>query len=203
MTALFRIEELRAGKLLIDGVDISTVPLKKLRSSIGIIPQEPMLWAATLRFNMDPFGKFSDEELWSVLDEVGMKHSVEQLNKQLSEAVEEGGANFSAGQRQLICFTRALLRKPKILVLDEATANVDNASDALIQSMLRKTFRECTVLTIAHRINTIYDSDRILVLDQGSRAEYDNAAKLLLIPGGIFANLWMQFQSSHNDSTGH
>jgi ATP-binding cassette subfamily C (CFTR/MRP) protein 1 len=160
MVGLFRIQELADGKLYIDNLDISTVPLHVLRKKLGIIPQDPVMFSASVRFNLDPFKQFSDEEIWKVLENSNIKEHVLSLPKKLDEEVSEGGDNFSAGQRQLICIARAILRKPKILVLDEATASIDNETDNLIQVMIRKQFSECTVLTIAHRLNTIIDSDR-------------------------------------------
>jgi ATP-binding cassette subfamily C (CFTR/MRP) protein 1 len=160
MVGLFRIQELAEGKLYIDNLDISTVPLHVLRKKLGIIPQDPVMFSASVRFNLDPFKQFSDEEIWKVLENANIKEHVLSLPNKLDEEVSEGGDNFSAGQRQLICIARAILRKPKILVLDEATASIDNETDNLIQVMIRKQFSECTVLTIAHRLNTIIDSDR-------------------------------------------
>jgi ABC-type multidrug transport system fused ATPase/permease subunit len=160
MVGLFRIQELAEGKLYIDNLDISAVPLHVLRKKLGIIPQDPVMFSASVRFNLDPFQQFSDEEIWTVLENTHIQEHVLSLPSQLEEEVSEGGDNFSAGQRQLICIARAILRKPKILVLDEATASIDNETDDLIQVMIRKQFSECTVLTIAHRLNTIIDSDR-------------------------------------------
>jgi len=197
MIALFRISELAEGSITIDGVDISKLPLRFLRSKLGIIPQDPVMFSATVRFNLDPFSTHSDKELWDILESVNMKEHVLSLPNKLSEEVAEGGDNFSAGQRQLICIGRALLRKPKILVLDEATASIDNATDALIQTMVRQSFKDCTVLTIAHRLHTIIDSDKIMILDAGKLGEMDSPDNLLSMPNGIFKSLWDQHQASH------
>mmetsp|Transcript_13658 Transcript_13658/g.13206 ORF Transcript_13658/g.13206 Transcript_13658/m.13206 type:complete len:1517 (+) Transcript_13658:272-4822(+) len=197
MIALFRISELADGKVLIDGIDTSTVPLNILRSKIGIIPQDPVIFSASVRFNLDPFEAHTDREVWGVLESVDMKDHVLSLPGKLSEEVAEGGDNFSTGQRQLICIARALLRSPKILVLDEATASIDNETDDMIQKMVRVNFKDCTVLTIAHRLNTIVDSDRIIVLDNGLLAEIDMPDVLMNTENGAFKALWDRHQESH------
>lgn len=197
MVALFRIENLSRGILRIDGIDISSVPLHVLRSRLGIIPQDPVIFSVTVRFNLDPFDDFTDTEIWSVLESVGMKDAILSLPNKLQESVSDGGGNFSSGQRQLICIARVLLRKPKILVMDEATASVDNDTDALIQDMVRSQFKGCTVLTIAHRLHTVVDSDRIMVLNAGKLEEYDGPNELLADPAGMFSALWKQHVDSH------
>ena len=202
MVSLFRVEHLQKGQILIDGVDIATVPLAVLRSKLGIIPQDPVMFSASVRFNLDPFREHSDDDIWNALVQVQMHEYIRSLPGKLDEEVAEGGSNFSAGQRQLICIGGALLRKPKILVLDEATASIDNDTDTLIQSMVRESFKECTVLTIAHRLHTIIDSDKVLVLDAGNLAEYGPPTALLA--KGIdpkneatFASLWERHQAAH------
>jgi len=190
MVSLFRIEELTAGQILIDDIDIATIPLNTLRSNLCIIPQDPVMFSASIRFNVDPFNMCSDSDIWEVLESVDMKAHVTSLPEKLNEMVAENGDNFSAGQRQLICIARALLRKPKILVMDEATASIDMETDALIQRMVRDRFKDCTVLTIAHRLDTIFDSDKIAVLDAGKLVEYESAKNLLNIPKGSFKLLW-------------
>lgn len=197
ITALFRIQELAGGTLLIDGVDCGTVPLHVLRSKLGIIPQDPVMFSASVRFNLDPFSEHTDLEIWDVLRNVDMETFVSSLPKKLDDLVAEGGDNFSAGQRQLICIARALLRKPRILILDEATASVDNDTDALIQSMVRQRFKDSTVLTIAHRLHTIIDYDKIMVLDSGYLEEMDTPENLLNAEHGKFRSLWDRHQSSH------
>nr|CAD7423122.1 unnamed protein product [Timema monikensis] len=181
ISALFRLARLD-GTIVIDSVDIQTLGLHDLRQRISIIPQEPVLFSATLRHNLDPFQEFNDDLLWNVLEEVELKESVESLDFQ----VNEGGSNFSVGQRQLICLARAILRNNKILVLDEATANVDPQTDALIQGTIRRKFADCTVLTIAHRLNTIMDSDKVLVMDAGTMVEFGHPHLLLQNPDGHF-----------------
>ena len=196
LAALFRITDLEKGTIFIDGIDISTVKLSTLRFRLGIIPQEPTMFAATLRFNLDPLGIYSDLQLFDALDAVGLKESVAAMPGVLEAEIIDGGENLSQGQRQLICFARAILRKPKIIVLDEATASVDNYSDAMVQIMIKEKFNACTVLTIAHRLNTIKDSDRILVLDAGLVAEFDGPEALLEKEGGLFASMWATFNQS-------
>jgi ABC-type multidrug transport system fused ATPase/permease subunit len=201
MVALFRIEDLSEGRILIDNIDISRVNVHSLRSRLGIIPQDPVMFSASVRFNLDPFEDFTDAHLWEILEAVNMKDHINTLPDKLDEEVAEGGENFSAGQRQLICIARALLRKPKILVLDEATASIDNETDEKIQKMVRLSFKECTVLTIAHRLHTIVDSDRIMVLQDGKLGEMDTTENLLRIPDGIFKGLWDRHNASHGGAT--
>ena len=177
--ALFRALLPRAGRVLIDGVDIGSVPLAGLRSMLGIIPQDPMLFADTVRFNIDPLALYSDAQVWAALSCVDLKAHVERLPGGLAHPVTEGGSNFSAGQRQLLCIARAVLRQPRVLVMDEATASIDVETDNLIQKMIRDSFQDCSVLTIAHRLHTVMDSDRILVLDQGEVSEFAAPAVLL------------------------
>eukprot|EP00542_Grammatophora_oceanica_P015908 CAMPEP_0194036992 /NCGR_PEP_ID=MMETSP0009_2-20130614/9365_1 /TAXON_ID=210454 /ORGANISM="Grammatophora oceanica, Strain CCMP 410" /LENGTH=1435 /DNA_ID=CAMNT_0038678979 /DNA_START=134 /DNA_END=4441 /DNA_ORIENTATION=+ len=188
MIVLFRISEIESdgGQILIDGVDTGAIGTSALRMGISIIPQDPVMFSNTVRYNLDPFGKASDEELWSVLKKVQLAEVIAALPLGLEEGVAEGGENFSQGQRQLLCIARSLLRNPKVLVMDEATASIDNTTDAAIQSMIRENFNDATVLTIAHRLNTIMDSDRILVLDDGRIAEFDTPDVLLAKQNGVF-----------------
>ncbi|XP_041086711.1 multidrug resistance-associated protein 1-like [Polyodon spathula] len=180
---LFRIIEPAQGKILIDGVNIAELGLHDLRSRITIIPQDPVLFSGTLRMNLDPFDAYSDEEVWNSLELAHLKNFVSGLPDRLNHECSEGGENLSVGQRQLVCLARALLRKTKILVLDEATAAVDLETDNLIQSTIRSQFEECTVLTIAHRLNTVMDYTRVLVLDKGQIVEFDSPASLLAEKG--------------------
>ncbi|XP_054479604.1 ATP-binding cassette sub-family C member 4-like [Anoplopoma fimbria] len=178
VSALFRLAEPQ-GKIYIDGVLTSEIGLHDLRQKMSIIPQDPVLFTGSMRKNLDPFNQQNDEDLWKALEEVQLKSVVEELPGKLETVLAESGSNFSVGQRQLVCLARAILRKNRILVIDEATANVDPRTDELIQETIRDKFRECTVLTIAHRLNTIIDSDRILVLDSGTIQELDRPFTLL------------------------
>ncbi|NXH19318.1 MRP1 protein, partial [Bucco capensis] len=183
---LFRVLEGSEGKIIIDGIDISTIGLHDLRGSLNIIPQDPVLFSGTLQSNLDPLGKHSDLELWEVLELCDLKDFVQALPKRLLHEIAEGGENLSVGQRQLLCLARALLRKTKILVLDEATASVDMETDNLVQSTIKREFCNCTVLTIAHRLHTVMDSERVLVLDAGRILEYDTPQNLLQRKGAFF-----------------
>uniref|UniRef100_A0A671NGU8 Multidrug resistance-associated protein 1 n=1 Tax=Sinocyclocheilus anshuiensis TaxID=1608454 RepID=A0A671NGU8_9TELE len=174
----FRIIEAAQGEICVDAVNIAELGLHELRSRITIIPQDPVLFSGSLRMNLDPFDGYTDEEVWRALELAHLKNFVSGLPDKLNHECSEGGENLSLGQRQLVCLARALLRKTKILVLDEATAAVDLQTDNLIQSTIRTQFEDCTVLTIAHRLNTIMDYTRVLVLDKGQMAEFDSPSNL-------------------------
>lgn len=186
MLSLFRIIEPAQGTILIDGVDVAKIGLHDLRSKLTIIPQDPILFSGTVRTNLDPFKSKSDEDIWAALELSHLKTFISGLDRGLEHEVQEGGENLSVGQRQLLCLARALLRKSKVLVLDEATAAVDMETDELIQQTIRREFAGSTILTIAHRLNTILDYDRILVLEQGRVAEFDTPASLLAAENSIF-----------------
>ncbi|KAI8895406.1 P-loop containing nucleoside triphosphate hydrolase protein [Globomyces pollinis-pini] len=189
MQALFRIVELKEGKIEIDGLDIRQLGLNTLRNGIQIIPQEPVLFSGTIRDNLDVQSLYSDADVWDVLQRIGLKDYVNSLADKLDSPVTENGENLSVGQRQLICLGRAILVKPKILVMDEATASVDADADKLIQESIKTHFANTTVLSIAHRLNTIIDFDRVLVLDKGELIEYDHPHVLLSKVDGLFSML--------------
>ncbi|NWU61608.1 MRP3 protein, partial [Pterocles burchelli] len=184
---LFRILEAAKGEIKIDGVKISEIGLHDLRSRLTIIPQDPVLFSGTLRMNLDPFNNYSDEEIWKALELSHLKRFVSSQPSTLEYECSEGGENLSVGQRQLVCLARALLRKTRILILDEATAAIDLETDDLIQMTIRTQFEDCTVLTIAHRLNTIMDYTRVLVLDNGTIAEFDTPANLIASKGIFYS----------------
>jgi len=198
MMMLFRLVEPDAppSGVEIDGVDILRLPLHTLRSRLTIIPQDAFLVGGTVRYNLDPTGAASDDDMRLALDRAQMAETVARLGG-LEALIEEGGANMSQGQRQLLCIARAVLRRPRVLVLDEPTASVDVATDAALQRVLRSAFPGVTMLTIAHRIDTILDSDRVLVLDAGRVVEFDAPEALLRDPTSAFAQLVHRSRQSH------
>ena len=210
MVALLRIVELDSGSINIDGVDIKHLGLKKLRSNIAVIPQDPVLFSGTVRTNLDPFGEYHDEKLFEVLHHVGLYNPMgervpskssltadergnksggrSQPIKSMSDEIAEGGSNFSVGQRQLLVIARSMLTGARIVIMDEATASVDADTDARIQRVFREHFKDATCITVAHRLNTIMDSDLVLCMDNGRAAEFDKPSTLLST-GGIFKDL--------------
>uniref|UniRef100_A0A8C4SRQ5 ATP-binding cassette sub-family C member 5 n=1 Tax=Erpetoichthys calabaricus TaxID=27687 RepID=A0A8C4SRQ5_ERPCA len=177
--ALLRLVELAEGHITIDGVDIAQVGLDDLRRRLSVIPQDPVLFSGTVRLNMDPCSEYTDTRIWEALEKAHMKENVINLPQMLDSTVLENGENFSVGERQLLCVARALLRQSKIVLLDEATAAVDLETDTLIQEMIHNSFRSCTTLIIAHRLNTVLSCDRIMVLHQGEVVEFDTPSALL------------------------
>ncbi|GAB6023497.1 hypothetical protein CHUAL_008275 [Chamberlinius hualienensis] len=191
ITALFRLSDIE-GDITIDGVSTSSVSLSALRRGFSIIPQDPVLFVGTIRYNLDPFEEQNDEALWNALDEVRMRESVMNLDKGLDSMVAEGGSNISVGQRQLLCLARAILRNSRIILLDEATSNIDKKSDEIVQTVLRKRFHDCTILIIAHRLDTIIDVDRVMVLHEGRLLEFDEPFHLLQNEESSFSKLVSQ-----------
>uniref|UniRef100_A0A4W4HDB0 ABC-type glutathione-S-conjugate transporter n=1 Tax=Electrophorus electricus TaxID=8005 RepID=A0A4W4HDB0_ELEEL len=183
---IFRILEAAKGEIYIDGINIAELGLHDLRSRITIIPQDPVLFSGSLRMNLDPFDAYSDEEVWKALELAHLKNFVSGLPDKLNYECSEGGENLSLGQRQLVCLARALLRKTRILVLDEATAAVDLETDALIQSTIRSQFEDCAVLTIAHRLNTVMDYTKVIVMDKGHIVEMDSPSNLIAQSGQFY-----------------
>uniref|UniRef100_A0A669QY19 ABC-type glutathione-S-conjugate transporter n=1 Tax=Phasianus colchicus TaxID=9054 RepID=A0A669QY19_PHACC len=185
---LLRLVEAAEGAILIDGQNIAQLGLHDLRMKITVIPQDPVLFSGTLRMNLDPLNQYTDADIWTALELTQLKNFVADLPEQLEYKCTDQGENLSTGQKQLVCLARALLQKAKVLILDEATAAIDIETDLQIQSALRTQFKESTVLTIAHRINTIMDCDRILVLEDGQIAEFDTP-KQLIAQKGLFYKL--------------
>ncbi|RVW50105.1 ABC transporter C family member 3 [Vitis vinifera] len=208
---LFRIVEPAAGQITIDGTNISSIGLHDLRSRLSIIPQDPTMFEGTVRSNLDPLEEYSDEQIWEVgfvilliysktLDKCQLGDEVRKKEGKLDSAVTENGENWSMGQRQLVCLGRVLLKKSKVLVLDEATASVDTATDNLIQQTLRQHFVDSTVITIAHRITSVLDSDMVLLLDHGLVEEYDTPTRLLENKSSSFAKLVAEYTVRSNSS---
>ncbi|CAH3031314.1 unnamed protein product [Pocillopora meandrina] len=190
VTALFRTPE-PEGEIIIDGIDITHLNIQAARRSMAVITQDPVLFSGSLRKNLDPFSLYKDHDLWRALEDVQLSCLVQQLPEKLEYKLKESGRNFSVGERQLICLARALLQKSKIIILDEATANVDFKTDRLIQDVIRNRFKDSTVITIAHRLNTIIDYDKMVVMDEGRVLEFDKPEVLLQNEDAIFARLFM------------
>ncbi|XP_047568306.1 ATP-binding cassette sub-family C member 11 isoform X1 [Lutra lutra] len=194
--ALFRLVEPAAGRILIDGVDICSISLVELRSKFSVVPQDPVLLSGTIRFNLDPFDHYTDEQIWDVLERTFLSTTISKLPQGLQAEVVESGRNFSVGERQLLCIARALLRNSKIILIDEATASIDLETDTLIQHTIRKAFQGCTVLVIAHRVTTVLNCDRILVMSNGKVVEFDRPEVLKQKPESVFAALLATAHSS-------
>ncbi|XP_072606382.1 ATP-binding cassette sub-family C member 11 isoform X2 [Vulpes vulpes] len=197
--ALFRLVEPTAGRILIDGVDICSINLEDLRSKFSIVPQDPVLLSGTIRFNLDPFDRYTDEQIWDVLEKTFLSMTISKLPQRLQAEVVESGRNFfSVGEKQLLCIARALLRNSKIILIDEATASIDMETDSLIQHTIREAFQGCTVLVIAHRIPTVLSCDRVLVMNNGKVVEFDRPEVLQQKPESAFAALLATANSSLN-----
>ncbi|XP_058074504.1 ABC transporter C family member 3-like [Magnolia sinica] len=197
---LFRIVDPVGGQVLIDGLDISTIGLHDLRSRLSIIPQDPTMFEGTVRSNLDPLEEYTDEQIWEALDRCQLGDTVRRKEGKLDSTVAENGENWSVGQRQLVCLGRVILKRSQVLVLDEATASVDTATDNLIQQTLKQQFLGCAVITIAHRITSVLDSDMVLLLDNGLIAEYDSPTKLLENKSSSFARLVAEYSVRSSSS---
>lgn len=197
VSSILRLVEPTSGAILIDGQSIVEVPLDNLRSSITLIPQDPVLIEGTLRDNLDPRKEHSDEKLNSVLRKCCLATIfVEREN--LDTKISDTGDNLSVGEKQLVCIARAILRNSRLVLVDEATANIDVKADQLIQTSIRECFKEATVITIAHRINTVIDSDRVLVMEDGKVVELGEPRELLA-QKGVFYALYTQAQANHKE----
>ncbi|KAL0719562.1 hypothetical protein Bca4012_068886 [Brassica carinata] len=198
---LFRIVEPSAGEIMIDGVNILTIGLHDLRLRLSIIPQDPTMFEGTVRSNLDPLEEYTDDQIWEALDKCQLGDEVRKNEHKLDSSVSENGENWSMGQRQLVCLGRVLLKRSKILVLDEATASVDTATDNLIQKTLKEHFSDCTVITIAHRISSVIDSDMVLLLSNGIIEEYDSPVRLLEDKSSSFAKLVAEYTARSSSSS--
>eukprot|EP00123_Amoebidium_parasiticum_P018837 comp24299_c0_seq1/m.45570 comp24299_c0_seq1/g.45570 ORF comp24299_c0_seq1/g.45570 comp24299_c0_seq1/m.45570 type:complete len:1564 (-) comp24299_c0_seq1:469-5160(-) len=198
LLALFRLAEISEGTIFIDGIDITKLGLGDLRRGLGIIPQEPVLFTGTVRSNLDPFNLHDDDQLWGALRATNMADPVANMEGKLDASVAENGENFSVGQRQLLCLARAVLQRPRVLVLDEATASVDFATDAAIQKTIRTQFKNTTIIAVAHRLQTVIDYDRVAVIDSGRVAEFGDPLTLIQKQGGAFQSMCRD--SGHFDS---
>ncbi|XVF46078.1 hypothetical protein PTKIN_Ptkin02bG0259200 [Pterospermum kingtungense] len=198
---LFRLVEPSQGQIIIDGIDISTLGLRDLRSSLSIIPQDPTLFQGTMRDNLDPLQQHTDQEIWEVLRKCRLAQIITQDQRLLDAPVAEDGENWSMGQRQLICLARILLQKKKILVLDEATASIDTATDNLLQKTIKNESRSSTVITVAHRIPTVINSDLVMVLDGGRAVEFESPAELLKDSSSGFSKLVKEFRWNSSKSS--
>lgn len=201
--ALFRLVEPVGGKIIVDGIDIGSIGLHDLRSRFGIIPQDPTLFNGSVRFNLDPLGQHTDEEIWEVLGKCQLKEAVQEKEEGLDSLVVEDGSNWSMGQRQLFCLGRAVLRRSRVLVLDEATASIDNATDMILQKTIRTEFADCTVITVAHRIPTVMDCTKVLAISDGKLVEYDEPMKLMKMEGSLFGQLVKEYWSHIHSAESH
>ncbi|XP_044973529.1 ABC transporter C family member 14-like [Hordeum vulgare subsp. vulgare] len=198
--ALFRLVEPAKGQMIVDGVDICTLGLHDLRSCFGVIPQEPALFEGTVRSNIDPIGQYSEAEIWQALERCQLRDTVAAKPEKLDALVADMGENWSVGQRQLLCLGRVILKRSRVLFMDEATASVDSQTDTVIQRIIREEFRECTVISIAHRVPTVMDSDRVLVLDAGLVKEFDAPSKLMGRPS-VFGAMVQEYSSRSSQAT--
>ncbi|KAK3227971.1 hypothetical protein Dsin_007833 [Dipteronia sinensis] len=201
ISALFRLVEPTEGEIIIDDLNIISIGLHDLRSRLAIIPQDPTLFSGSVRYNLDPLSRYTDHEIWEVLGKCHLREVIREKEEGLDSLVVENGSNWSLGQRQLFCLGRALLKRSRILVLDEATASIDNATDSTIQKTIRREFADCTVITVAHRIPTVMDCNAVLAISDGELVEYDDPVKLINTDGSLFGQLvkeyWSQCKFQH------
>ena len=190
LAVLLRFVDILSGRVTIDGIDIREVGLHELREQIAVIPQEPVLFSGSIKLSLDPFSSFEEEELWQVLDQIQLKDKILGLEGKLNFEISEGGTNFSVGERQLLCLARAILKRSRIVFMDEATSNVDTYTVRKIHELLRSHFSHSTLLTIAHRIETVLDYDRILVMNGGQIVEFDTPLNLLADSSSQFSQLF-------------
>ncbi|KAM1339407.1 hypothetical protein ACFX1X_038733 [Malus domestica] len=195
ISILFRLVEPTEGKVIVDDYDICTIGLHDLRSCFGIIPQDPTLFSGSVRFNLDPLSEYTDHQIWEVLEKCQLREAVQEKEDGLDSSVVQDGTNWSMGQRQLFCLGRALLKRSRILVLDEATASMDNTTDAILQKTIRTEFADCTVITVAHRIPTVMDCTKVLAISDGRLVEYDEPKKLMRNEGSLFGQLVKEYWS--------
>ncbi|KAI8564952.1 hypothetical protein RHMOL_Rhmol03G0223000 [Rhododendron molle] len=203
ISALFRLVEPSGGRIVVDGIDITKLGLHDLRSRLGIIPQDPTLFNGTVRFNLDPLSQHTDYEIWEALGKCQLREVVQEKEEGLDSFVVEDGSNWSMGQRQLFCLGRALLRRSKILVLDEATASIDNTTDSILQRTIRSEFADCTVITVAHRIPTVMDCTMVLAISDGKLVEYDEPMELMKREGSLFGQLVKEYWSHYHSAESH
>ncbi|KAK3021883.1 hypothetical protein RJ639_047387 [Escallonia herrerae] len=201
ISALFRLVEPTEGMISIDDLNISTIGLHDLRSHLGIIPQDPTLFSGSVRYNLDPLSEHTDHEIWEVLEKCQLRQAIQETEEGLNSLVVQDGSNWSMGQRQLFCLGRALLKRRKILVLDEATASIDNATDSIIQRTIRIECTDCTVITVAHRIPTVMDCTMVLAIADGELVEYDDPMKLMNHEGSLFAQLVKEYWSHSENAS--
>ncbi|CAN1778438.1 ABC transporter C family member 10 [Linum perenne] len=202
ISALFRLVEFEQGKIIIDGINISSIGLHDLRSHLAIIPQDPTLFIGTVRYNLDPLSQHTDQEIWKVLEKCHLRDAILEKEERLNAPVAQDGSNWSMGQRQLFCLGRAILKRSRILVLDEATASIDNATDSILQKTIKSEFEDCTVITVAHRIPTVMNCNKVLGISDGKVVEYDEPVELMKRESSLFAQLVKEYWSHSLDSVG-
>lgn len=193
LSAIFRLVEPQGGTILIDGVDIRKISLKQLRTRITIVPQDPVLFSGTIRFNLDPTSSFTDLDIWEALDRVNSKGFVSKLSNKLDSIVQDFGENFSIGQRQILCLARAILHRSPVILMDEPTASMDLETDELVQDAIRRCFADCTVINISHRLGMIHEYDKVIVMDAGKIIEFDSPESLLKDPTTVLAQLYAEY----------